>query len=72
MVVCDRLLFVLVKEGLIVYIVNIDFFDEFGIYWILLWIEGNVCEIMDSYAVFFNVYGIVEFLKEWMNRYFKY
>lgn len=70
-VACDRLPSVLVKEGPTAYIVNTDPSDEPGTHWISLWTEGNVCEIMDSYAVSLDVYGTAEPLKEWMNRHFK-
>lgn len=60
------------KEGATAYIVNTDPHDEPGKHWIALWTEGNVCEIMDSYALSLDVYGTAAPLQEWMDRQFKY
>lgn len=71
-VACDKLPSVLMKEGATAYIVNTDPHDEPGKHWIALWTEGNVCEIMDSYALSLDVYGTAAPLQEWMDRQFKY
>lgn len=60
------------KEGATAYIVNTDPHDEPGKHWIALWTEGNVCEIMNSYALSLDVYGTAAPLQEWMDRQFKY
>ena len=69
---CDRLPKTPSKEGPTAYIVNTDPHDKPGMHWIALWTEGNVCEIMDSYAIPLEVYCTTQPLQEWLNCNFKY
>ena len=70
---CDRLPKTLPQDGgPTAYIVNTDPHDEPGTHWIAVWTHGNVCEVMDSYAVSLDVNGTAVPLKEWLDRHFKY
>ena len=69
---CDRLPRVVPQEGPTAYIVNTDPHDKPGMHWLALWTHGNVCEIMDSYAIPLDSYGTAEPLKDWMGRHYKY
>lgn len=35
---------------------NINFYSMFGRCWIGLWIYSKICEVIDSYILFFEVY----------------
>jgi len=59
-------------EGPSAFIVNIDPHDEPGTHWIAHWTRGNVCEILDSYALPLKTYVTAESLQEWLDRHFKY
>ena len=48
---CDRLPKSPVKTTLQGYIVNTDPHDQPGQHWLAVWTEGNVCEVLDSYAL---------------------
>lgn len=69
---CDRLPRTLPEEGPSAFIVNTDPHDEPGTHWIALWIRGNVCEILDSYALPLKTYVTADPLQEWLDRHFKY
>ena len=69
---CDRLPRTLPDEGPSAFIVNTDPHDEPGTHWIALWTRGNVCEILDSYALPLKAYFTAEPLQEWVDRHFKY
>ena len=69
---CDRLPRTLPTETQYAFIVNTDPHDESGTHWIALWVNGNVCEIMDSYALPLKAYGTTAPLQEWLDRHFKY
>ena len=69
---CDRLPRTLPDEGPSAFIVNTDPHDEPGTHWIALWTRGNVCEILDSYALPLKTYVTAEPLQEWLDRHFKY
>ena len=69
---CDRLPRTLPTETQYAFIVNTDPHDEPGTHWIVLWVNGNVCEIMDSYALPLKAYGTTAPLQEWLDRHFKY
>ena len=49
-VACDRLPKRPVKTMSQGYIVNTDQHDQPGQHWLAVWTEGNVCEVLDSYA----------------------
>ncbi len=69
---CDRLRRTLPQEGPTAYIVNTDPHEEPGRHWIVIWTEGNVSEVMDSYGLLLEVYGTTDPIVEWLNRHFKY
>ena len=69
---CDRLSKTLPQEGPTAYIVNTDPHDEPEKHWIGVWTEGNVCELLDSYALSLDVYGTTDPITEWMDRHFKF
>jgi len=71
-VACDRLPKTLPEERPSAFFVNTDPHDEPGTHWIALWTRGNVCEILDSYALPWKAYFTSEPLQEWLDRHFKY
>lgn len=55
------------------YIVNTDPAHLPGRHWISLWTEcGNVCEVMDSYALPLDTYKTTQPLKDWLTHHWKY
>ena len=54
------------------YIVNTDPHDQPGQHWIALWTENNMCEVMDSYALNWDVYPQAKPLKDWVLNHWKY
>jgi len=66
---CDRLPRTLPEGGPFAFIVNTDPHNEPGTHWIALCTQGNICEILDSYAL---PYHTAELLQEWLDRHFKY
>ena len=50
-VACDRLPKSPVKTTSQGYIVNTDPHDQPGQLWLAVWTDGNVCEVLDSYAL---------------------
>ena len=55
-VACDRLPKSPVKTQRQGYIVNTDPHDQPGQHWLAVWTDGNVCEILDSYALPMDTY----------------
>ena len=70
-VACDRLPNKPLKTEARGYIVNTDPHDMPGRHWIALWTCGNVCEVLDSYALPLEVYQTAEPLEEWLNTRWK-
>ena len=66
-VTCDRLPRTLPEERPSAFIFNTDPHDEPGTHWT----RGNVCEILDSYALPLRAYFTYEPLQEWLDRHFK-
>jgi len=54
------------------YIVNTDPRGQPGQHWIALWTQGNVCEVMDSYALPLDFYQQAEPLRQWVMKHWKY
>ena len=53
------------------YIVNTDPHDKPGKHWLGIWTKGNVCEVMDSFALTLEYYQ-AEPLNEWIVKHWKY
>ena len=52
---------------------NTDPHDMPGTYWIALWTCGNMCEVLDSYALPLEVYPQTTVpLEEWLNTRWKH
>lgn len=45
-------------------VINFDFYDKLGFYWVCLYLNGNKVEYFDFYELFF----ILKFIKEFMDR----
>ncbi|KAL9969555.1 hypothetical protein ACROYT_G021783 [Oculina patagonica] len=43
-----------------------------GRHWIALWTNGNVCEVLDSYALPLKVYQTAQPLQDWLDAHWKY
>ncbi|KAL9982830.1 hypothetical protein ACROYT_G004939 [Oculina patagonica] len=43
-----------------------------GRHWIALWTNGNVCEVLDSYALPLEVYQTAQPLQDWLDDHWKY
>ncbi|KAL9960380.1 hypothetical protein ACROYT_G033831 [Oculina patagonica] len=43
-----------------------------GRHWIALWTNGNVCEVLDSYALPLEVYQTAQPLQDWLDAHWKY
>ena len=41
---------------------------EPGTHWIALWVDGNKCELFDSYALPLNVYGTMTPFISWLEK----
>ncbi len=54
------------------FIVNTDPSDMPGRHWLGLWMNGNKCEVMDSFALDLEMYETTLPLKKWLNENFKY
>ena len=65
-VACDRLPRRKIKNEPCGYIVNTDPHNRPGRNWLALWIHsGNVCEVIDSYALPLGSYETTEPLQDW-------
>ena len=72
-VACDRLPRQPIKKEPRGYIVNTDPHDRPGRHWLVLWTHsGNVCEVMDSYALPLESYETTEPLQDWLKTQWKY
>ena len=71
-VACDRLPKRPVKTPPQGYIVNTDPHDQPGQHWLGVWTEGNVCEILDSYALPMGTYVQATPFQDWMVKHWKY
>lgn len=54
------------------YIVNTDPHDQPGRHWLGVWTDGNVCEVMDSFALPLENYETTQPLQEWIVKHWKY
>ena len=54
------------------YIVNTDPHDQPGRHWLGVWTDGNVCEVMDSFALPLENYETTQPLQEWIAKHWKY
>lgn len=68
---CDKLPTTLPKEGKTAFIVNTDPHDKPGRHWIAVWIEGDRCELLDSFSLSLDVYPDSAPLQQWLQRHFK-
>ena len=71
-VACDRLPKSPVKTTPQGYIVNTDPHDEPGQHWLAVWTDGNVCEVLDSYALPMETYVQATPLRDWIVKHWKY
>ncbi|KAL9984691.1 hypothetical protein ACROYT_G007017 [Oculina patagonica] len=71
-VACDRLPRKPFKTEARGYIVNTDPHYMRGRHWIALWTNGNVCEVLDSYALPLEVYQTAQPLQDWLEDHWKY
>ena len=71
-VACDRLPKSPIKTQRQGYIVNTDPHDQPGQHWLGVWTEGNVCEILDSYALPMDTYVQAAPFQDWMVKHWKY
>ena len=71
-VACDRLPKSPVKTQRQGYIVNTDPHDQPGQHWLAVWTDGNVCEILDSYALPLDTYVQATPFQDWMVKHWKY
>ena len=71
-VACDRLPKSPVKTTPQGYIVNTDPHDQPGQHWLAVWTEGNVCEVLDSYALPLDTYVQAAPLRAWIVQHWKY
>ena len=68
-VACDRLPHRPIKKEPRGYIVGTDPHYRAGRHWLALWTHsGNVCEVMDSYALPLESYETTEPLQDWLKR----
>ena len=71
-VACDRLPRRPIKKEPRGYIVNTDSRYREGRHWLALWTHsGNVCEVMDSYALPLESYETTEPLQDWLKSQWK-
>ena len=54
------------------YIVNTDPEGKPGEHWIALWLENNVCEVMDSYGLPLEWYPYTQPLIDWITQHWKH
>ena len=71
-VACDRLPKRPVKTMSQGYIVNTDPHDQPGQHWLAVWTEGNVCEVLDSYALPMDTYVQAAPFQDWIVQHWKY
>lgn len=72
-VACDRLPHRPIRKEPRGYIVNTDPHDQPGRHWLALWTHsGNICEVMDSYALPLDSYMTAKPLQDWLKRQWKY
>ena len=69
---CDGLPKSPVKDRPKGYIVNTDPRGQPGQHWMALWTQGNVCEVVDSYALPLDFYQQATPLKDWVMTHWKY
>ena len=51
---------------------NTDPHDQPGQHWLAVWTDGNVCEVLDSYALPLETYGQAAPLRAWIVQHWKY
>ena len=68
---CDTLPATISKEGKKAFIVNTDPQSKPGRHWIALWIDGDTCELLDSFSLSLKVYPDSGPLQQWLKRHFK-
>ena len=71
-VACDKLPRRPRKDVPVGYIVNTDPHDMPGKHWIALWTHGQVCEVMDSYALPLRTYETTAPLEKWLRDHWKF
>jgi len=71
-VACDRLPKSPVKTTPQGYIVNTHPHDQPGQHWLAVWTDGNVCEVLDSYALPLETYQQATPLRDWIVKHWKY
>jgi len=71
-VACDRLPKSPRKTTPQFYIVNTDPHDRPGQHWSAVWTDGNVCEVLDSYALPLETYEQATPLRAWIVKHWKY
>jgi len=71
-VACDRLPKSPHKTTPQRYIVNTDPHDRRGQHWLAVWTDGNVCEVLDSYALPLETYVQATPLRAWIVQHWKY
>ena len=71
-VACDRLPKSPRKTKPQGYIVNTDPHDQPRHHWLAVWTDGNVCEVLDSYALPLETYEQATPLREWIVKHWKY
>ena len=72
-VACDRLPHRSIRKEPRGYIVNTDPYDQPRRHWLALWTHsGNVCEVMDSYALPLESYMTTKPLHDWLKSQWKY
>lgn len=69
---CDRLPSTLSKQEKKAYIVNTDPHDKPGTHWLAIWTEENYCEMMDSFALSFDIHPESMPLQQWIQRHFEF
>ena len=71
-VACDRLPKSPRKTQPQGYIVTTDPHDQPGQHWLAVWTDGNVCEVLDSYALPLETYVQGAPLRAWIVQHWKY
>jgi len=71
-VACDRFPKTPCKTTPQGYIVNTDPHDRPGQNWLAMWTDGNVCEVLDSYALPLETYDKAAPLRAWIVKHWKY
>ena len=71
-VACDRLPKTPRKNTPQGYIANTDPHDQPRQHWLAVWTDGNMCEVLDSYALPLAQYEQATPLREWIVKHWKY